>query len=215
MAYKSKMQYALLAVAFFTTVPVQAEYDKWSGVIFSAERSVSTVERPELVTKSKVYYSKVGTRIERGEGSDKAISIINFQEQKCWLVQPEKKIYYEVRLDPATQQCNRLDIAGFTPETEKPGLFFPRACFGFKRMKALGDAYAGDRLITKWQCMGEDGGSDTAQPTVHHWYDAALRMVIREVSNNTVAEGTKIKLSRVIQPSLLLPPPSYELRKTN
>lgn len=214
MGYKSRMQWGLVAVAFFAIAPAQAEYDKWNGVIFSAERSVYTVEKPEFVIKSKVYYSKVGTRIERGEGLEKAISIVNFQEQKCWLIQPEKKIYYEVKLDPGTQQCNKLDITGFEPETEKPGLFFPRPCFGFKKMTALGDAYAGNRLITKWQCMEEDG-SVNGQPAAQHWYDATLRMVIREVSSNGVAEGSKIKLSRVLQSSLLLPPPGYELRKTN
>lgn len=210
MAYKNKIQWVLLAVAFFAAATAQAEYDKWNGVIFSAERSVYNVEKPEVVEKSKVYFSKVGTRIESGEGLEKAISIVNYQKQKCWLIQPEKKVYYEVIFDPETKQCNRLDIAGFRPETQNPGIFFPRPCFGFKSMKVLGEEYDMGRLIAKWQCMGDEGGA-----TVQHWYDSTLRMVIREVRNNRVAEGGKIKLSRVIQQSLLLPPPDYALEKIN
>lgn len=206
MAFKNKIQWIFLAVAFFAAATAQAEYDKWIGVIFSAERRVYDAENPAVVEKSNIYSSKVGTRIEHGEGQEKAISIVNYQKQKCWLIQPEKKVYYEVALDPETKQCKRLDLAGFRPETQNSGVFFPRPCFGFKSMKVLGEEYAMGRFIAKWQCLGDEGGA-----TVQHWYDTTLRMVIREVRNNTVAEGSKIALSRAVQHSLLLPPPDYAL----
>lgn len=210
MKNKNKVQWVMLAAAFFVTATAQAEYDIWAGMNFSGERSVYNAEKPEVVEKNKIYYSRIGMRVESGEGLEKVISIVNVQRQKCWFVQPEKKVYYEVAFHPETKQCDRLDIAGFRPEIRALGVFSTRPCFGFKSMKILGNESAVGRRTARWQCMGDESGA-----TVQHWYDATLHMVVREVKNNRVAEGTKIELSRSVQYSQLLPPPDYTLKKTN
>lgn len=208
MINKTQMQWMFLALAFFATATAQAEHDNWNSVIFLAERSIYKADKPEDVERSKVYYSKVGTRIEYGEGLNKNITIVNYQQQKCWLVQPEQKVYYEVAFHPKTKQCDKLDIAGFRPETNFPGVFSPRPCFGFKGIKVLGEENVMGRRTSKWQCLGDAHGA-----TVQHWFDLSLHMVVRDVSGNKVSEATKVALSRKLDSSLLQPPTEYTLKK--
>lgn len=202
----SKFRWEFFILGFILAGTAQAEYDKWLGLNFSAERSVYDAEKPEVVEKNKIYYSKVGMRIERDEGQENSVSIVNIQQQKCWFIQPDKKIYYEVAFHPETKKCDSLDLAGFKPETRSLGVFSPRPCFGFKSMKILGEEYVIGRRTAKWQCI-DKGGTPVVQ-----WFDSTLHMVVREARNNQVTEGNKIVISRTIQYDQLLPPPGYALK---
>jgi len=185
--------------------PAQAEYNKWNGVAFSAVRTISSlVDSPKIIEKSKIYYSQIGTRIEISEGTTKTISIVNYKKQKCWFILPDKKIYYEIGLNKKTRQCGESEIAGFRPETKNPGIFFPRPCYGYKNMKALGKNHVMGRRTSKWHCTGGISGSSVKQ-----WYDPILKMVIREVSDNKITEASKIKLARKPDTHQLLPPYEY------
>lgn len=207
MGYRNKTRRGLLITACLMAATAQAEYDKWSGVNFFAERNLYAVDKPEVVEKSKVYFSLTGTRIESGEGADQGISIVNIQQQKCWFAQPGEKIYYEVVYHPESKQCDKLNIAGFHPETLRHGLFSPRPCYSYKSIKSLGEEPVAGRRATKWQCTDDSGA------TVLQWFDFRRHMVIRELRNNRVAEGVQIKLSRKLQDKLLEPPPGYSLQK--
>lgn len=208
---KVRIVLAFLGVSFgLGTLPTQAEsvYDKWNGVVFWADRVAYQADRPDVTEKSSVYYSKVGTRVEVGEGAAKAISIVNFQKQKCWFVQPGNETYYEVDFDPTAGRCAALDVPGFRPEARNPGIFHPRPCFGFKQMKAIGKDPVRNRRASKWACSNDEKSDTTWQ-----WFDPNVRMVVREASNGRVVEATRIELVRNLDPDLLLPPPKLRLQK--
>lgn len=207
MGYQNKIRRGLFVVACLAAATAHAEYEQWSGVNFFAERNIYAMDKPEAMEKSKVYFSLTGTRIESGAGADQGISIVNYQQQKCWFAHPGRKIYYEVAYHPESKQCDKLDIAGFHPETLRHGLFSPRPCYSYKSIKNLGEEPVAGRRATKWQCTDDSG------TTVLQWFDFSLHMVYREVRNNRVAEGSQIKLSRKLQDKLLEPPRGFTLQK--
>lgn len=193
---------------WFGVLPAQAEYDKWNGVVLWADRVTYQADRPDVNEKSRVYYSKVGTRVEVDTGTAQAISIVNFQKQKCWFVEPDKGTYYEVEFESDLNRCATLDVPGFQPETRRPGVLHPRLCFGFKQMRALGKDFVGERRASKWACSNGDDSEITWQ-----WFDPNVRLIVREARNNRVVEATRIELVRQVDHDLLLPPPELRLHK--
>lgn len=181
-----------------TQTSMAANPSPYQGPDFVATQK--TAEQGNESSQGKVYFSKAGNRIEFGS----TIAGADFVKGKCWFASTGQKIYVEGNIDKNTGDCD-ADLSMGAPRGEATvgGLMSSQACEGFSVKKKLESKKQAGRTIEKWGCR--DNRSDEAI----HWYDAKLKLVVREKTRYAQDELINIKFKK-LNISLFSSPKGYK-----
>ena len=170
----------------------------YQGPDFTATQK--SLEEGNETSEGKVYFSKTGNRTEFGD----TIAGADFIESKCWFASTRQKIYVEGNIDKKTGDCDvDLSMGASQGEVTVGGLMSSQACEGFSVKKKLGSNKQAGRTIEKWGCRNSHSGEAI------HWYDAKLKLVVREETRYSKDELINIKLKK-LNTSLFSSPKGYK-----
>lgn len=164
---------------------------------FSADQVEYNKHQPKTIVTSRVYVSTSGVRVENNPGqAEEVVWITNNRAQKVWVMRPTKRIYTETAFKEGGRKA-QPGVDGKDHEVEVSTLMDATACDGFDKSRQFGMETVMDRKTVKWAC-----GDSQTQTTIMQWYDADLKMVIREQDESgQISELRNIKLAA--QPATL------------
>lgn len=178
------------------TVVQATDEPVWQGKSFSATQFAFEKVLPEKKTKSKVYISAEGVRMESKQnpnsGIQNVISIFSFKTEKSWLIDPLQKVY--VLMEGGEVADDEGDMGG---------IFSDKPCQGYVASKKIGSETIQGRSTTKWACK-----SEKRDVVVVQHYDPKLNVVIREDMDGEITELHDIKPGKQNK-KLFQPPKSY------
>jgi len=175
---------------------VQAEEPAWQGQPFSATQFSFEKVQPDKKTKSKVYISADGVRMESEQSPDtpikNVISIFSFKNEQSWLIDPLQKVYVLMAGGEVADDDGGIG-----------GIFSDKPCQGYVASKKIGTEKYQGRNTQKWACK-----SDKKDIVVIQHYDPKLHAVIREDVDGEVTELHNIKPGKQ-NIKLFQPPKDY------
>ena len=184
-----------------TQSSVAAGLQPYTGPDFVATQQTS--DQSAEPSKGTVYFSKAGNRVEFDTPIGKTMAGADFNTGKCWFASAGQKIYMEGDIDKKTGDCS-ADLNMGPPGGEiVGGLMANEPCEGFASKKKMGNKNAAGRTTEQWGCRDPRAGE------AMHWYDAKLKLVVKEETPYTKDELINIRFKKV-DPGLFKTPKGFK-----
>ena len=152
--------------------------------------------------KGKVYRSQRGMRVESSTPSGKMTMAMDNKTGQCWSAYDSKKIYMAGKLtkggDCTANMSMGSPMGGEVHETS--GLLSNQPCAGADLKKQLGEETHQGRSVEKWAC-----GYSATRTEGLQWYDARLKLVVRDQLDGRNDSLVNIKKQSVPATAFSLP----------